>query len=99
MTCGVKHTKYQPTDKEWRCPKCGASADKGFCINEPAEGTDDNCSLLHDEDGIGCDNCMTEHDRNTYYSGKQFAALLVKKNNLVPCPHCKGTGLVKKKGG
>jgi rubredoxin len=24
MTCPVKHTKFQPTDAQWRCPKCGA---------------------------------------------------------------------------
>lgn len=47
--CQYKHTKYQPTDEEWKCPKCGASYDENeeFII---WDAVGENCSLLHDED-------------------------------------------------
>lgn len=88
-TCQHKHTKYQPTDEEWRCPKCGASYDDGeeFVIWD-AVGED--CSLLHDEDYLKCQKCGYET------TGKRFAAYVVKKNSLIPCPTCKGKGVVKK---
>lgn len=95
MTCNARHTKYQPTDEEFRCPKCGAGPEEGFIIDDSPEDADSDCGLLHEDDCIVCNNCKTEHHRDTDYSGKSYAALMVKKNNLVPCPHCKGKGLVK----
>jgi len=93
--CGAKHTKYQPTDDEWRCPKCGADAES-FWVDEIAEDSDPDCQLLHVNDLL---TCGTEHG-STYSSysifGKSFAAMLQRKHNLGPCPHCKGSGLVKK---
>lgn len=86
MKCSVKHAKYQPIDKEWRCPSCDAD-NKSFYIEEPV--TDSECTLLHEGDGLYCFEC-----RNGW-SGKQFAAKLQKEKNLVPCKHCKGKGLVK----
>lgn len=88
MTCPHKHTKYQPTDAEWRCPKCGATDKQGFVINEgPSDG---DCALLHGDDGLRCFGCGYE------MTGMAFATYLVRKNSLVPCPACNGKGLVKK---
>jgi Zn finger protein HypA/HybF involved in hydrogenase expression len=88
MLCEEKHTKYQPTDEEWKCPKCGAGADD-FTIDLFLESVgSDDCELLHERDPIlctSCEHCMT---------GKRFITGLLKKKNLVTCPHCKGTGLV-----
>lgn len=90
--CKAKHTRYQPSEAEWRCPKCGADAER-FIIDESDEDVHDVCSGLHDSDRLWCGRC--EASRN----GRQFAAMLERKNNLVPCPHCKGKGLVKAKTG
>jgi DNA-directed RNA polymerase subunit RPC12/RpoP len=86
--CMAKHTKYQPTDEEWKCPKCG-SDNEHFYIEGFTEGSDDDCDLLHDKDEIGCDNC------GHGISGKLFASRLQRKHNLITCPHCKGKGLIK----
>jgi len=86
--CTAKHTKYQPTDDEWKCPQCGWA--EHFYIQEPAEFSSDDCGQLHVNDELGCDNC------GYGISGKAFASRLQKQKNLVTCPCCKGTGLVKK---
>jgi Zn finger protein HypA/HybF involved in hydrogenase expression len=92
MTCRARHTKYQPTIDEWECPKCGErldGKDGGFIIDGVAEGALGDCDLLHVNDELLCSSCK-------YIStGKKFSALLQRKHNLIPCPHCKGTGLVK----
>lgn len=89
--CPHKHTKYQPTDEEWRCPKCGATAQEGFIIYESINDMDTiECELLHPEDFLFCEKCNLET------SGKAFAAFVVKKNSLVICPTCKGKGMVNK---
>lgn len=93
-TCTAKHTKFQPVEAEWKCPKCGAPAcpkeprDNAFIVNDSPEGSDWNCTALHDEDSLGC-GC------GYGTSGKAFAARLQKAANMVPCPTCKGHGLVK----
>lgn len=91
--CTFKHTKYQPTDEEFHCPKCKAPGGD-FCVDD---GPNLECDLLHDEDILNCygkggAGCPAEYG----ITGKAFAAALVKKNNLVPCKHCKGKGLVPK---
>jgi len=92
MTCGAKHTKFQPADAEWRCPKCGADAKESvFIICDPFEGADDDCPLLHDEDNVVCDNCGYGG------SGKKVAAAMQKKSTSIPCPHCKGRGWISSK--
>ena len=94
MTCPVKHTKCQIPDEDFKCPNCGAGVLNGFWIDESADGSYDNCELLHENDLICCIQC--EKTGNRYeWSGKQFAAYYQKKANLVPCPCCKGKGLVK----
>ncbi len=90
-TCDVKHTRYQPTLSEWKCPGCG-SGNEFFYIDEPASSSGEACELLHDDDVLVCFKCK---DRD-YISGKRFAASIAKKKNLVPCPKCHGTGMVKK---
>lgn len=88
--CSEKHTKYQPTEQEWKCPWCGVDH-KSFYIEEPCSDANANCEKLHERDGLYCYDCRDG------LSGKQFAAKLQKKNALVDCEHCKGTGLVKAK--
>ena len=86
MPCAVVHTKYQPTEEEWKCPKCGVGSSL-FYIEDPADKTDD-CDLLHNDDGLYCHGC------DYGISGKTFDAKIQKQRNLVSCLHCKGTGLV-----
>jgi hypothetical protein len=97
MSCARKHTKYQPTNEEFKCPRCGATPDTDpQFVQEPPEDVwgsmDDSCDKLHDDDMCNCNRC--EYG----VSGKGFAARLAKQHKLVPCPHCRGTGLVKKEG-
>jgi DNA-directed RNA polymerase subunit RPC12/RpoP len=90
--CGGKHTKYQPTMKEWKCPSCGAN-DNGeyFYIDTFAiEVSDPDCSLLHRDDVVVCTKCNKE------WTGDRLSKLMAKITNMVPCPNCKGTGFVKK---
>jgi len=89
MTCRGKHTKYQPTDEDFKCPKCGAGIDDNFIIDEPDEMSDGECALLHENDVLYCPVC------DEWLTGKQFA-ILVAKNSMVKCQHCKGTGYVKR---
>jgi len=88
VSCSEKHTKYQPTENEWRCPWCGAD-NKSFYIEEPIETARDDCEKLHEGDGLYCYICKDA------LSGKAFAAQIQKTKNLIPCKHCKGSGLVK----
>lgn len=85
--CTEKHTKYQPPDSDWKCPKCGATADdpNGFFCDEAVSP---DCERLHEADGLVCYGC------GHATSGKDFATRLQKAANMVPCPHCKGHGLV-----
>lgn len=91
MICPAQHTQYQPTDAEWRCPKCNADNTR-FIIESTPEDALDDCSKLHEQDTIVCiDGRGMSHYETT---GKRFAARLAKRANLVPCPHCKGRGMV-----
>jgi hypothetical protein len=91
MTCTAKHTKYQPVmPDEWKCPKCGVGAEDGWIVQDVAEAADNDCNLNHDDDNLGCDAC--EYG----CSGLAFARRLQKAKNLVPCSHCKGSGLVRR---
>lgn len=87
MTCTAKHTKYQPTDEEWLCPKCGANSDH-FIIEDPAEDADEDCEELHVYDNVVCSSCGFGG------SGRTVASRMSKKKNLVPCPCCKGSGFI-----
>ena len=90
QACFAKHTRPQIPDSDWRCPKCGATAndDKAFIIEEINDRASENCGLLHENDEISCWNCKY------YTTGKKLAAAYAKQKALVPCPACKGTGYV-----
>jgi hypothetical protein len=98
MACTAKHTKYQPVmPDEWRCPRCGAGSEirgpegerhDGFLVQDADETAADDCDLNHDGDNLGCNRCEFG------CSGAAFARRLQKAKNLVPCSHCKGSGLV-----
>lgn len=93
VPCSEKHTKYQPEDADWTCRSCGAGIGV-FCITEPVETANPDCPLLHEDDTVGCMDCRDDEGE----SGKSFARRIQKKKGLVPCSHCKGTGLVKGRG-
>lgn len=88
VKCTAKHTKYQVPDDVWKCPKCEATAKQpdGF-FNDESENND--CPQLHEGDVLVCYRCKHQT------SGKAFAARLQKAANMVPCPTCKGHGIVK----
>jgi len=91
MTCAGKHTKYQPNEEEFKCPKCGKKPPEGLIIDEiyqEAEGAGD-CDKLHPDDFLSCYAC------GYGTNGQAFANACQKKANMVPCPHCKGRGFVK----
>lgn len=87
MNCVAKHVKYEPKDEEWTCPKCGSGIDS-FVIEECDSESDDVCMRLHDKDFLKCECGYST-------SGRAFSNLVVRKNSLVPCPHCKGKGFVR----
>ena len=91
-SCLTKPTKYQPTDEEFNCPKCGAGVPI-FHIDESA--CHDDCTKVHDSDTLRCDACYRD-GRDYDASGKAFAAGVVKRNGLVVCVRCAGKGVVKK---
>lgn len=91
--CTLKHIKFQPKDDEWKCPKCGCGSDDGE-NGKPGFYVDDsenfNCDLIHELDYLRCGQCGYDA------SGKQYYKDMMTKLNMVTCPHCKGTGLIKK---
>lgn len=88
MSCLFKHTKYQPTEESWHCPKCGTTNKDGEFYIE--DGPNLDCELLHKDDFVICTKCGYEA------SGDQVAKALIKKDNLVVCSCCKGKGYVNK---
>lgn len=88
--CGAKHTTYQPSIEEWRCPKCGSEPRDGFILETFNDdiGSHEDCEALHREDELSCECC----DRRI--SGTAFARAAMKKANRVACPHCKGHGFL-----
>jgi len=90
MGCFARHTKYQPTDDEWRCPICGATSEQGFVVYEPDENESEDCEQLHAADLLFCDKCSHSE------TGKVFSERIVKLRGLTKCLCCNGTGLIKK---
>lgn len=89
--CPAKHTKFQPTMEQWECPCCGKDAPDGFVVDDTDPEAAGSCELLHENDVVTC-VCNSEN-----WTGKQIAAKLAKKMDLVICPCCKGTGQVSSK--
>lgn len=85
--CRAKHTQYNPPPEEFRCPECNAESGV-FAVDETAENADPSCERLHAKDGLRCYDCRHE------MSGASFARSRAKAANLVPCPTCKGHGMV-----
>lgn len=84
--CTQKHTTYQPSDEQWRCPHCEERED--FLKDDYVFENDDICELLHENDVVACGKC--HHS----WSGKQVSLLLMQKNQQIVCPTCKGRGTV-----
>ncbi len=83
-SCEIKHTIYQPSQEEFCCPKCAAEAGD-FCVDESENY---ECPDIHLSDLLICMKCKHET------SGRTFVGRLLKRKNLIPCPHCKGSGVV-----
>lgn len=82
--CKYKHTKFNPTGEDWKCPACGESSGYFYISNY----VNIDCEELHVEDCVRCYKCDSK------WSGEEVAAVMLKKSNQKPCPHCKGTGVV-----
>lgn len=91
MKCKKKHVAYQPTDEEFKCPSCGAKCGD-FNLVSQCDDSDIDCDLIHASDHAECDSCGFS------ISASRFSKDIQITKNLVPCDHCKGTGLVNKKG-
>lgn len=98
MTCYAKHTAYQPSLEEWKCPKCGVGSEytdnrgnlqEGFVIDCEGHVGDDNCEKLHDMDITYCHKCEKG------WTGSVLAKKLMAKAHAITCPTCKGKGWVK----
>jgi len=87
MICTKKHTKYQPADDEWKCPKCGS---EDVFIEDEDEFNVIDCDLLHVSATVLCESCWYAE------SATKFVNRLIKQKNLCVCPTCKGSGYVSK---
>ena len=90
MICQEKHCKFQVPEEHFNCPKCGAAVGD-FCIDD-GPGLVEDCDLLHPHDYLVCYNCGYST------TGKAFSTLIKKKLSMIECPHCKGTGHIRKGG-
>lgn len=87
--CSAKHTAFQPTADQWKCPQCGSGNDS-FYIEEPDATAIEGCDRLHEQDEVCCNGC------GYGASGKMLAKKMMKVHNREICPHCKGEGTVAK---
>lgn len=90
VICSAKHTTFQPTDDQWKCPGCGVDFNF-FVIENPDEESADGCVKVHVNDEIRCGKCLYAA------TGKQTAAKLQKVHHHKVCPTCKGAGTVPEK--
>lgn len=91
--CNAKHTAFQPTSAQWLCPKCGAgngSSEGDFYVDETPEDSDGDCPALHQNDNVVCNKC------GGGWLGQNLARKMIQKLDLVPCPCCKGQGVISK---
>lgn len=89
VCCKAKHTKFQPSYEEWKCPRCGADSSY-FSKSDFDEQADFDCELIHLNDEVSCESC------NSIWSGSAVIKLIAQALNMIDCPHCKGKGMVKK---
>lgn len=82
--CTRKHIADPISDEEWACPNCGAGPAE-FAIWDPVE---EDCDKIHPDDYASCTAC------GKGWSMKTVISKWIKKNNMVVCPHCKGTGVI-----
>jgi hypothetical protein len=54
--CLAKHTTFQVSDEDWKCPCCGATVDD-FWVDEPDPDSSVECPLLHKGDSLRCFKC------------------------------------------
>lgn len=85
MKCLITHTEFQPSDDEWKCPKCGEDS-INFVIEESVGNED--CNLVHKQDLCKCYACEYEA------SGLSVTTQLAKQCNLIVCPTCMGKGYI-----
>lgn len=88
INCTAKHTKYDPISEDFVCPACGAKEKGAFVIDTSQEDAHEECLRLHSHDRLFCYKCKYET------TGTRFANSITKRKNLVPCPTCKGHGMV-----
>lgn len=92
MNCPAKHTKFQPSDEQWRCPHCGDNA-YNFYIESYQDEADPDCGKVHVGDYVVCTSCKSD------FTGDQATKAIAKNLHMTTCPHCKGSGFVKKEDG
>jgi len=85
--CDAVHTKYQPSSKEWRCPKCSARFPK-FGVEQAADGAKQGCRRLHEEDDVVCLACGGS------WSGLEVIKLIKAASHYETCPTCHGKGVI-----
>jgi hypothetical protein len=83
MVCTRKHIKDPIPEDTWICPKCGDEC----CLDDP---DDDDCSNIHSDDWIICQNIRCGHSEKVTSYFRRY----LKEHSQVPCPHCKGTGYI-----
>jgi len=90
--CKSRHTKFQPSESEWRCPRCDADS-SSFFIESSADDSDDECNGLHKKDVVECTVCRRE------WSGQAVSVAIMRKVGVAidACEHCNGTGFIKRK--
>ena len=106
MECKAKHTKHQPNEEEFRCPKCGADPDgkdiRGKIVDSGELGIlGSGGFVIRDPDPDSLEDCGLLHASDNLYcyacgydtTGRSFANKLAKRSNLVTCPCCNGSGL------
>ncbi len=106
MATKKSEAKPAPVTMKWACPKCGAEANghgKGGAEKCREHGSG-GCSGFICE----CENesdekhgamlktpCPEAHCYHCGWGGTFPTKAHLKKQNLIPCPHCKGSGTVK----
>ena len=76
--CFFDHVKYQISDKDWKCPRCGCGAQvgdsDGWTIQDSANF---DCEELHPGDEISCEQC------GEFMSGEQYSEWYAKKHGKI----------------